>query len=171
MPEPTGGIATLGINLNIFIAQLVNFVVVLLVLWKFAYKPIVKILDDRSKKIELCLFQANEVDARMKKLEIEQKEIIATAKREATLILEAAKQEAEARKLELISSAKKDVEYVVIKGKEQLRSEKTQMLQDAKTELIEMVVSATKKILEKEVDEKASQKIAAEVIAKMSKDV
>jgi F-type H+-transporting ATPase subunit b len=168
MSEPTGGIATLGINLNMFVAQLVNFIVVLLVLWRFAYKPLVKILDDRSKKIEESLKQSEAIEVRVKQLEIEQKQIIASAKGEAMQILETAKQDADARKQELLAAAKKEVEHVVAQGKEQLQAEKTQMLQEAKAELIQMAVVATKKILESEVDEKASQKIASDVIQQMS---
>jgi F-type H+-transporting ATPase subunit b len=161
MSEPTGGIATLGINLNMFVAQLVNFIVVLLVLWRFAYKPLVKILDDRSKKIEESLKQSEAIEVRVKQLEIEQKQIIASAKGEAMQILETAKQDADARKQELLAAAKKEVEHVVAQGKEQLQAE-------AKAELIQMAVVATKKILESEVDEKASQKIASDVIQQMS---
>jgi len=168
MSESTGGIATLGINFPIFIAQLVNFLVVLLVLWKFAYKPLVKILDDRSEKIEESLKHSDAIELRVKQLEVEQKQIIATAKGEAMQILEIAKQDAEARKQELLASAKKEVERVVTQGKEQLQAEKAQMLHEAKAELINLAVAATKKILESEVDEKASQKIASDVIQKMS---
>lgn len=168
MPEPTGGIATLGINLNIFIAQLINFCVVLFVLWKFAYGPIVKMLDERSKKIEDSLKQSEDVNVRVQKLETEQKEMMAKAKQEAHVILEAARADAELRKQELLATAKKEVEQVVMKGKEQLKAEKVQMIQDAKSELVGIVIEATKKILEKEVDEKTSHKIASDVIEKMS---
>lgn len=162
------GIATLGINLPIFIAQLVNFLVVLLVLWKFAYKPLVKILDDRSQKIEESLKHSDAIELRVKQLKVEQKQIIATAKSEAMQILEGAKADADIRKQELLAAAKKEVERVVAQGKGQLQAEKVQMLHEAKAELIEMAVAATKKILEAEVDEKASHKIATEVIQKMS---
>lgn len=168
MSEPTGGIATLGINLNIFIAQLVNFIVVLLVLWKFAYKPLVKILDDRSSKIEDSLKQSKEISDRLVALEKEQAQIIGDAKAGAMAILESARTDAETRKQELLAAAKKEVERVVAQGKEQLKAEKGQMMQEAKSELIAIVVEATKKILEKEVDEKTSHKIASDVIEKMS---
>ncbi len=167
MSEPTG-IATLGINLNTFIAQLINFVVVLLVLWKFAYGPIVKMLDERSKKIEESIKLSEEVNVRVKKMEVEQKEVIASAKQEAMVILEAARNDAETRKQELLATAKKEVERVVTQGKEQLKAEKTQMIQEVKTELVGIVIAATKKILESEVDEKTSHKIASDVIEKMS---
>jgi len=167
MSEPTGGIATLGINLNIFIAQLINFVVVLLVLWKFAYGPIVKMLDDRSKKIEESLKQSEDVQTRVQKLEGEQKEIITAAKQEALALLETARIDAEARKQEMLVATKKEMDQIVMKGKEQLKADKAQMIQEVKAELVKIVVEATKKILEKEVDEKTSHKIASDVIEKM----
>ena len=49
--EATGGLGTLGINGKIFLAQLVNFVLVLIVLWRWAFTPIVKILDKRRDQI------------------------------------------------------------------------------------------------------------------------
>ncbi len=166
--EASGGIGTLGINLNIFIAQLVNFLVVLLVLWKFAYKPLVKILDDRSKKIEESLKNSDEVDRRIAELEKEQHAMIATAKGEATQILEAARADAESRKQELLLAAKKEVERVVTLGKEQLKAEQVNMVREAKAELILIAVAATKKILEETVDEKKSNALAEAVVKKMT---
>ena len=167
MPEPTGGIATLGINLNIFIAQLVNFIVVLLVLWKFAYKPIVKTLDARSQKIEESIKSASDVEKRVAELEVEQKMIITTAKNEATKILETARADAESRKTELLAEAKKQVEAVVSHGKEQLNAEKTNMVREARAEIISIAVTAAKKILEETIDEKKSGALAEDVVKKM----
>lgn len=168
MPEPTGGIATLGINLPIFIAQLINFVVVLLVLWKFAYKPLVKILDDRSNKIEESLKKSDLIDRRVAELEKEQHQLIVTAKGEATQILEAARADAESRKQELLLVAKKEVERVVALGKEQLKAEQINMVREAKAELIAIAVAATQKILEETVDEKKSNALAEAVVKKMT---
>ena len=81
--ESTGGLGTLGINLKIFLAQLLNFAIVLVVMWKFAYKPIVKLLEERQEKIARSVKQADDVEKRVQELEVEQKQVIATAKSEA----------------------------------------------------------------------------------------
>ncbi|MEK7452295.1 MAG: F0F1 ATP synthase subunit B [Patescibacteria group bacterium] len=167
MSEPTSGIATLGINPQIFLAQLFNFVVVLLVLWKFAYKPLVKILDDRSKKIEDSLNMSKDVALRVSALEKDQKNLIANAKSDAAQILDMARTEAETRKQEMLASAKTEVERVVLQGKEQLRAEKINMIREAKAELIQIAVAATKKILEESIDEKKSSLLAEDVVKKM----
>ena len=166
--ESSGGLAMLGLNQKIFIAQLINFLVVLIVLWKGAYGPIVKMLDVRTKKIEDSLKHAEEIDQRMVELEKDRKEIVLKAKNEAMLILEASHAEAEKRSQELISSAKKEVEGVVQKGKDQLNAEKISMMSEVKSEIIEMTVMATKKILEQSVDEKKSREIATRVVMEMT---
>lgn len=167
MSEPIGGIATLGINLNVFIAQLVNFLVVLLVLWKFAYKPIMKLLDDRSQKIEESLKQSEVIAMRVDALEQERAEVIAQAKSDASQILTLTREEAEKKKLEMVEQAKKEVEKVILLGKDRLKTEKEQMVREAKEELIELAVAGAKKILEESIDEKKSGALAESVIKKM----
>jgi F-type H+-transporting ATPase subunit b len=167
--EATGGLGTLGINLKIFIAQLINFTVVLLVLWKWAYKPIVKLLDERSEKIEKSVKQADEIDKRVSELAEEQKTIVAEAKGEANNILELARTEAEERKQQLLSKAKEDVQLVVNQGKNQLQAEKEQMIIDAREQIAMIAVEASRKILSSSIDEKEAQRLAEDVVNDMVK--
>lgn len=166
--EATGGLGTLGINLKIFIAQLLNFSVVLLVLWKWAYKPIVNMLDARSEKIEKSLKDAEEVEKRVESLEEERKSVIAQAKAEANLILEKAREDADSRKTELLTKAKDEVSQVVRQGKGQLQAEKEQMLREVKKEIVELSVAAASKILAETVDEKKAQDLAGKVVEELS---
>ena len=162
--ESVGGLGTLGINLKIFIAQLVNFTVVLLVLWKFAYKPIVRLLEQRQEKIERGVKQAEEVEKRVQELEQEQKSVITAAKAEASKILEEVRVTAEERKKELLAKAKEEVKSVVEQGKIQLEAQKMQMLVEVREEIAALAVEAARKILEDGVDEKKAMKLATEVI-------
>lgn len=166
--EATGGLGTLGINLKIFIAQLINFTVVLLVLWKWAYRPIVKLLEERQEKVAKSVKQADEIEKRVQELEVEQKEVIATAKSEAHKILEEARMSAEDRKKTLLDSAKSEVQGVVIQGKAQLQAEKEQMIRDARTEIATIAVEAARKILSESIDEKKAEKLAEGVVDSMS---
>lgn len=165
--EASGGLGMLGINLKIFIAQLVNFLLVLLVLWKWVYQPIVKLLDQRTERIARSMQQADEIEKRMASVEEEQQRAITQAKAEAAVMLEQARNEAEARKKDLLENAKQEVQKVIAQGKEQLQAEKQNMVREAKAELIELAVASAKKILEDAVDEKRSRKLAEEVIGKL----
>lgn len=166
--EAKSGLGTLGIDANIFIAQLVNFLIVLLVLWKFAYKPLLKMLDARSERIEKSLKDAAHVEARVAALEDERKQVINEARAEATKVMDLARIDAEAMKTDMVEKAKREVERVVVHGKAQLKGEQEAMMREARKELIDIAVSAAKKILTEGVDEKKATSLAEEVVRKMT---
>ncbi|MCR4313884.1 MAG: ATP synthase F0 subunit B, partial [Candidatus Uhrbacteria bacterium] len=138
--ESVGGLGTLGINLKIFLAQLLNFAIVMIVLWKWAYKPIVKLLEERQEKIERGVKQAQDVEKRVGDLERERHEVMATAKSEAAKVLEDVRVSADERKKELLAKSKEEVKGVVAKGKAQLEEQKVQMIQEAREEIAAIAV-------------------------------
>lgn len=165
--ETTGGLGMLGINGHIFLAQLFNFLVVLLVLWKWVYTPLVRLLDERSKRIEESMKHAEDIEKRVKVVEADHARLMHDAKAEAAAMLEQARTEAESRKKELLEAAKADVQKIVTQGKEQLKAEKAIMLREAKMELVDIAIAAATKVLKESVSEKASQKLAQDVVDKM----
>lgn len=166
--KAAGGIGALGLNLKIFIAQLLNFAVVLLVLWKWAYKPIVKILEERQEKIQRSMKQAQDVEKRVQELEQERTQVITAAKSEAAKVLEEARAVAEDRKKELLGKAKQEVGGVVAQGKVQLEAQKVQMIREMREEIAALAVEAARKILADGVDEKRATKLAGVVIDEMN---
>ena len=165
--EASGGIGVLGINLKIFIAQLFNFTVVLLVLWKWVYTPLVRLLDERSEKIEKSMEHAAEIEKRMQAIEADHDRIISEAKSESAHMLEQARTDAEKRKKELLEATKLEVQKIVTQGKEQLQAEKVNMLRDAKTEIVDLAIAAATNVLKESVSEKTSQKLAQDVVNRM----
>ncbi len=165
--EATGGLGMLGINLKIFIAQMINFIIVLLVLWKWVYTPLVRLLDERSKRVEMSMKHADRIEQRMKEIEEEQTRVVHQAKSEAAAILDQARADGEQRKTELLASAKADVERVVRQGKERLQVEKTNMLREAKSEIVEIAIAAATKVLKESISEKSSQTLAQDVVKKV----
>jgi F-type H+-transporting ATPase subunit b len=166
--EAVGGLGTLGINFKIFIAQLVNFGIVLFVLKKFAFGPITKALDERSAKIAAGLKQAADAEARVAKIEAERADVVAAAKKEAMEILVAARADAEVVKQDMVEKAKREVERVVVQGKAQLKTEGETMLRDMRKDIVELAVDATRKILNEAIDEKKATSLAEEVVRKMT---
>jgi F-type H+-transporting ATPase subunit b len=166
--EAVGGIGSLGINLKIFIAQLVNFTVVLLVLWKWAYKPIVRLLDERQHKIEKSVKDAQEIEQRLSRLSGEREEVLIAARQEAKARVEEALAGAEGRRQEILEKTKGEVERVIAQGKQQLAQEREAMMRDARKELAEIVVEASRKIVASEINEKKAASLAEEVIRKMA---
>lgn len=165
--EASGGLGTLGINLKIFLAQLVNFLIVLFVLWKWAYTPILRMLDERRGKIEASVQQAQEIDQRMGVLEEEQKTVLSEARAQGSELLETARVQAEERKRKMVEQARQEVATIVAQGKAQLQAEKQEMLRSTREEMAGMAVEAARKILGEAVGEQEAQVMAKDVVGEM----
>jgi len=91
-------VKTFHIEANLLAAQIVNFVIVLLVLYKFAYGPILKTLNDRTKKIEKGLKDAEESQKKLQEITQKEKEVMTDAKKEAQTIIKKSEEEAKKAK-------------------------------------------------------------------------
>lgn len=137
---------TLGIDWKYLLGQVVNFCIVLFVLKKYAFGPIVDALAKRTAKLEQGLHDAAVAKSARATGEREKTAMLAAARAEAGSVLQETRARAEELRAEMLSKAKNDVEDVVRLGKERLAMEKEQMLSAAKGELAELVVAAIHKI-------------------------
>ncbi|MDP2944107.1 MAG: ATP synthase F0 subunit B, partial [bacterium] len=78
-------ISTFHVDVRLLVAQLINFAIVFFVLYFFAFKPLVKVMADRSEKIDKSLKDADAIEKRLALTERERAEIIAAAKKQANL--------------------------------------------------------------------------------------
>ena len=114
----------LGLDIRILIAQLVNFAILLLVLWRFGYKPILKFLDERKDKIEQGVLDAKKATARLEEISAKEKEIIKKAKKEALIILEEARKQGDENSKEIIDKAKEEIGQIINQEKAKMQVEK-----------------------------------------------
>lgn len=159
-----GPIGAFGLNAKIFTAQLINFGVVLIVLWRFAYRPIVTMLEERSEKIEKSVKHAEEIETRVKATEEEREVLLRQARLDAQEIATNAEATMEARKKEAIDKAREEVAKVVVQGKAQIASEREEMLTTLRKEMAEVAILAAEKVLKANVDKTTSQKLAQETL-------
>ena len=129
------------------LAQAVNFLILLAILYKFLYKPVLKTLHDREEKIDKSLKQAETIEENLFKSEAEKAKIIAEARNEAGKIIADGKQTAEKMRDELVNTAKIEAANVLEQSKKQLGAEKEQMFKELKGEVSDMVITATEKML------------------------
>lgn len=140
-------ISTFHIDWKIIIAQAINFIIVFLVLYFLAIKPLKKIMSERTNTIEKGLKDAKENALIMEKSKQEYETIIANAKKEAHQVFQDGKKEAEIKKAEMLAEAKTSVDNMIASGKKTLEAEKVKMVDEAKTEIVSLVVKATEKLL------------------------
>lgn len=163
--EPTGGpLGTLGINLKLFIAQLVNFAIVLFVLWKWAWKPILKVLDERAKRVERSIEDAKRIEEEMKALDKKRNELLREAEQGAQAIIAEAGRVATAQRAAEMEKTKSEVSKLLARGKIELVQEKEQMVRAARAELSELVVAAAEKVLVEKLDAKRDEELVKKVL-------
>jgi F-type H+-transporting ATPase subunit b len=140
-------LGALGVNWKLFIAQLLNFSVVLFVMWKWVYTPLLKIIDARTAKIGQGLKDAEAAAAAKSGAERESETAILAARREAQRILEEAQKASEAQRAELKAKTQAELAALVQQGKESLAAEKEKMVREARAEIAELAVKAAGKAL------------------------
>jgi F-type H+-transporting ATPase subunit b len=150
--QQAGVAASLGLDWKLFIAQLINFGVILLIVWKWVYTPLVKAMDDRADKIEQGIKDAEEGTKLRETAEEEKQKLIVEARKQSKEIVEKAEADAKVRQDEIITKARNEVQRVVAEGKQRLRDDQDVMMQEAKERVAELVVSATEKVLREKVD-------------------
>jgi F-type H+-transporting ATPase subunit b len=160
--ENKGALASLGIEPMLFVAQLVNFAIILFVMWKWVYVPLLKTLDERTKKIEQGLKDATDAGSAKAEAEKERDALIGTARQESKRIIEEATKAAEAERAETVEKAKAEVARVVTQGKERLAAEQVALIASVRAEAATLVTLATEKILREKLDSKSDAKLVAD---------
>jgi len=157
----------LGIDWKLLLAQAVNFGIVLFVLYKFAYKPILKLLHDRENKVSTSLKNAEKVEENLKKSKIERENQVALGRKEAEKIVEEATVRAEEVRKDKLDTTKKDAAEVVREAKEKIMSERKSMVDGVKSELGELVLLASRRVTKNSIDSKNQKKLIEEAIAEL----
>jgi F-type H+-transporting ATPase subunit b len=145
-------IKTFHIETNLLIAQVVNFSIVLFVLYKFAYGPILKTLNDRTKKIEKGLKDAEETQKKLQEMTQKEKEILAKAKKEAQEIIKKSEEEAKKNAEMIVVEAKVKTDKAVADAKRLIEQEKSKMLSEVKADVAGLVALAAGKIISEKID-------------------
>lgn len=160
---------TFGLNVKVFIAQLVNFGIVVLVLWKWVLTPIAKKLAEREAKISEGLSFSEEMTKQKEEMEKSLKEELSQAKIRASEIITEAKKEADKLKAETLESTKQEEQKILQRAKEELHEAEASALNDAKNHIAELVIQATQKVLEKKLDPATDKEIIKSAISDILK--
>ena len=146
-----------GVSLPTLIAQMVNFCLVALVLYKFAVKPIVATLDERQQKIADGLQYAEEMKAQLAAAERERAEKIKAAAVEAQKILSESREQSKEMIEQKTQEAAAQAEAIIRKASEATELERQKMLSDVRQEVARLVVATSSKVLSRELSDSEKQ--------------
>lgn len=160
-------LSKLGIDWKLLVAQAVNFAILLALLYKFVYKPLLALLEKREKMIAKSVDDAKAIENRLRDTEKTVEETLTNARKEASRILETAEHTLEERKKSAAEKTKEDIRQIVEQARAMLKNEKKAMIQEAKADIASLVVIATERVLADVAHEKISDELAQKTIEKI----
>lgn len=127
--------------------NIVAFLILFVVLAKFAFPPITKMLDERADKIRESLEKAEDTRVEAERLLEEYKVQMAEARAEATQVIEQGRKVAESMKAEILAKAKEEAEAEKVKAIEAIKAEKNAAMAEIKGEVADLSVAVAGKII------------------------
>jgi len=160
-------LSALGLDPKILIAQLINFSVLLFVLWRYGYRPLLKFMEDRKSKIAKGVEDARLATVRLNEAEKNGKDTIIKAKKEALAIIEKAKLKAGLKQKEIITLAKEEIAKIIQVEKERIKHERVEVMTGVKNELADLVILALEKVLAEKIDATKDKLLITKVIKEL----
>ncbi len=160
----------LGIDWRLLLANTLTFFLVLWILRRFAYQPILSALDKRQHTISSSLDHAKQAKQEVEKLQQQKEEMLQDTRQQTQEMLHQAEQQAEAVRQEKLAQAGAEAKTLVDRTRQQLQREQTEMLTKAKGQLADLVVEATAKVLDESLDAKAERDLQAKAVKALKHD-
>jgi F-type H+-transporting ATPase subunit b len=158
-------IEALGINLPQLIAQIVNFVILLILLRLTLYKPILKMLDDRRRRINEGLNAAEIARAEAASAQANIAAQLQAARREGQDIVGNAQQIAARVQAEAREEASRDRDATIERARQEIQLERDRAIAELRTEFADITVSAAEKVINQSLDRGAHQRVINEALA------
>lgn len=150
--EEATGIAALGVSPQAFLIQLITFVIVFALLKKFAFTPIVRLLEERRKVIDDGVKMGQKLDNERAKLEKEIIQVMRDARTEADKIIQNGQKEAREIIREAEKVGQRKVDTMLTDAEARIAEETAQATRRLEKEIVGMVSDATEAIVEEKVD-------------------
>ncbi len=154
----------LGISVPTLITQVISFIILLVLLRVFAYKPIMKMMDERSWRIKESLEQAESVKAQSAKAEEELKKQIDQASREGQDRIARAVKAGEEVKLKAEEDAKKQAELLITRARQEIQRVRDEAIDGVRREFADLTVLAAGKVIEKSLDKEEHRELIDKVL-------
>lgn len=155
----------LGINTTWLLAQVINFGLLLFLLSRIAYKPVLNMLDTRKRKIQESLDYAESVKKQAAEQQKEFDRRLEEARREAQAASAVAAQAGEKEREAILAQAREDARKMIAQAKEQIEYERKQMLAELRHQVVQLSLLAAQKVVSQSLDEPAHRRLINDFLA------
>ena len=142
----------MGLTLPSFIGQLINFLILLVLLTFFGYKPIRKMLDERSEKIKKSMEHVEATKQEYERAQVEIQKQISKAREEGKSIVGQSEKAGERIKEEARQEARKEAQAIVERARQELERERNKVLNELRKEFVGTAILAAEKVISETLD-------------------
>jgi F-type H+-transporting ATPase subunit b len=155
---------SLGIDLMVLVGQLINFALLFGLLSLVAYKPLMRMMDERSRRIKESMEQAEIVKKQAEEAGVEAEKRIEAAAREGHETVARALRTGEEVKREAQARAKQEAESLIARARAEIQKERDDAIDTLRTEFADVTIRAAEKVIDKSLDKKAHRDIIDKVL-------
>jgi F-type H+-transporting ATPase subunit b len=159
-----GGIGSLGINGSTLIAQLINVIILFGLLYLVAYKPIMRMLDERSNKIKESMENTEYIKQQAERAEDEAAKRIEAAAKEGQEAIARAVRTGEEVRQEAQQQAKGEAEALVARARSEIQRERDEAIEQLREGFADITIEAAGKVIDRTLDKKAHRDIIDKVL-------
>jgi F-type H+-transporting ATPase subunit b len=159
---------TFGVSWPKFGAQAILFLIVYLILNKFAFGPVVAMFEERRRRIEEGQLNAEKIKKQLAESEVRCQEILRKANADAQRIIEEGRLSSDAHTEKATQQAIKDAESIIARAHETVVLDRSKMVAEVKKEMVHLVVDTTAKVVGKVLTKEDQDRLAAETAGQLS---
>jgi len=157
------------INGGVIIWTVVIFVILLGLLWRLGYPSLLKMVEERERRIQKQLEDAERANAEAQRLLEEHKKQIAAARNEAQEILAKAKSVSEKERATLLAKAREEYDALLNRARKDIDAEKEKAIQALRREAVDLSIAAASRVIEANLDTDANRKLVTEFLESLGK--
>lgn len=159
----------LGIQPSLLLAQVVNFAIIVVVLTKLLYKPILGILEKRKREIVQGLALTETMRQEEEKFKERKEKMLLEARKEGHAIIEEARKQAKVEEKEILAGAREEASEVMAKGKAEVERMRAQLTKDLERHSSQLAVTMAKRLLAKTLTGRDQHAILASHMSEIEK--
>ena len=154
---------------GLFVWTILSFLLLMFLLSKFAWKPLLKMLNEREEKIRTAIEKAENAEKKLETLNEQGEKILSDARSESQKLLFSTKETAQNLKEEIEREAKQKATSIIDQARVQIQAEKNQVLSEIKNELSSFSIMIAEKLIKKNINKDDNMKLINESIEKVNK--
>jgi F-type H+-transporting ATPase subunit b len=154
----------LGLNFPILIVYLVNFLILLGILYMFAYKPILRVMDQRTERIRESLEAAERAREEADRSQADTQRQLAEARAEGQKLIDQARELADRYRTDEQERARQEAEAFIARAREDIQRERDAAVQEVRAHFADLAISTAEKVIERSLDRDAHTDLIARVL-------